>query len=127
MAVDLTTGAYALAAPAGSAVRPLSLPAGAFRSASGAGSDSLADRRGLLEVLLVRPGQGAWQQTVADGGAADEDGQGDGAVQFSLGRMLAVSSPSGPAPTKAQTQDLLVIVDVQEVSVAVLSPGAATP
>jgi len=122
VAVDLTTGAYALAAPAGSAVRQVDLPPGAFRAGVGAGSDLLADRRHLIQALLVRPGQGAWQQTVGDGGEADEDGQGDGFVQFSLARMLPLAAAPA-APSKALTQDLLVILDVEKVEVSILHPG----
>jgi hypothetical protein len=122
VAVDLATGAYALAAPSGSPIRQVDLPPGAFRAAAGAGSDLLTDRRQLLQALLVRPGQGAWQQTVGDGGEADEDGQGDGFVTLSLARMLPLAAAPA-APSKALAQDLLVVLDVERVEVSILHPG----
>jgi hypothetical protein len=122
VAVDLTTGAYAVAAPAGSPVRQVNLPPNAFRPGAGAGSDFLTDRRHLVQALLVRPGQGAWQQTVGDGGEADEDGQGDGFVQLSLARMLPLAA--APAPAKALAQDLLVVLDAEKAEVSILHPGA---
>jgi hypothetical protein len=120
VAVDVTTGAYALVAPAGSAVRQVDPPPGAFRA--GTPSDLFADRHNLVEALLVRPGQGAWQLSVGDGGAADEDGQGDGQVRFSLDHLRPLAAAPA-APAKALALDLLVILDVERLEVAILHPG----
>jgi hypothetical protein len=95
LAVDLTTGAYSLASPSGAPPRVAVSPT--LRVGSGTTSDLVEDRRQSLSALLVRPGVGAWGLTVADGSAADEDGAGDGHLQFSLARM----SPLAVAPSAA--------------------------
>ena len=91
----------------------------------GGAPDLLQDRRELIEVLLVRPGQGAWELTVGDGGPADEDGTGDGHLQASFSRMNPLASLAAPsAPAKLAAGDLLVVVDPETLEVSVTQLGA---
>jgi hypothetical protein len=129
VAVDLTTGASVLASPTGSPVRLVDLGPGALSLGTGGAPDVVADRRSLVEALLVRPGVGAWELTVGDGGVADEDGVGDGHLQFSLSRMrplvsaapAATTAGSAPAaPANLGPQDLLVVLGADGLEVAVL-------
>lgn len=122
IAVDLATGAYALDAP-GSSLLEVSLPPGAFKPGAGSAADLLTERRSFLQALLVRPGLGAWETAVGDGGPADEDGlPGDGGVAVSLANLRALTT-GGTAPTKALAQDLLVVLDPLSLEVAVTRPG----
>ena len=129
LAVDLTTGAYSLATPSGAPPRLAALPT--LRVGTGATSDLVEDRRQQISALLVRPGVGAWELTVGDGGAADEDGAGDGHLQFSLARMNplaqapANTSSAPAAPDRLASQDLLVILGADRLEVSFLSPGLA--
>jgi hypothetical protein len=61
-----------VAVPAGYPLRRIDLPSRATGHTSGR-PDWVEDDRGLVEVLLVRPGQGSWSATVGDGGAADDE------------------------------------------------------
>ncbi len=130
IAVDLATGAYTLAAPGKGAVRQVDLGPGVLRVGSGGAPDSVVDRRSIVEALLVRPGLGAWELTVADGGAADEDGASDGRLQFSLSQMRPLLPPTGsagaapPPPPNLAGQDLLVLLGAERLEATVLRPGA---
>ncbi len=129
LAVDLTTGLYSFAAPSGTAPSLVNLPT--LRVGTGTTSDLVEDRRHLISAVLVRPGVGAWELAVGDGGPADEDGAGDGHLQFSLARMnplvsaTATASNAPAAPTRLAGQDLLVVFGSEHLEVSLLLPGAA--
>ncbi|MDP9122189.1 MAG: hypothetical protein M3O15_12640 [Acidobacteriota bacterium] len=84
VAVDMTSGAYAVATPTGFPLRQIPLPVGAWKPQAGGAADQVQDTREYLEALLVRPGQGVWGITVGAGGKSDEGGTGDGASAKSL-------------------------------------------
>jgi hypothetical protein len=129
LAVDLTTGLYSLTTPSGTPPSLVNLPT--LRAGSGTTSDLVEDRRQLISAVLVRPGVGAWELAVGDGGPADEDGASDGHLQFSLARMnplvstntTAANSPA--APNRLAGQDLLVVFGSEHLEVSLLLPGAA--
>jgi len=68
---------------------------------------------GIVEVLVVRPGEGeaagAWGGSVWDGGPADGDGLADGAAGVSPGLLRPVGE-SGAAPETFAAGDLLIAV-----------------
>ncbi len=71
--VDMTTGAYAMQTHSGMPTHLVSFPSAALKAEEG-GDYSVSDSRQALEVLLVRPGEGAWRLSLADGGPDDGDG-----------------------------------------------------
>ncbi|HXO20132.1 MAG TPA: hypothetical protein VOA87_09455 [Thermoanaerobaculia bacterium] len=79
IAVDLATGAYASASPFPARFTPASfvLPPGALRSRASSLPDRLTDVADYAELLLVRPGSGAWGGTAGRGGANDESSPDD--------------------------------------------------
>jgi hypothetical protein len=89
VAVDLTTGAAAVAVPEGYPLRRVDLP-GRNLHAGGGKPDWVEDDRGYVDLLLVRPGEGAWVATVGDGGAEDDDGAYDGRLVASLAHLHGV-------------------------------------
>jgi hypothetical protein len=110
VAVDLTTGAVAVATPEGYTLRDASLPPG--RGSGKAGRpDWIGDDRQLLEILVVRPGLGAWGSTLGDGGVNDEDGRGNGRISAALARLHAVGSSPAP-PDHFLPKDLVFAVDL---------------
>lgn len=110
VAVDLATGAAAVAAPEGYPLRRLDLPGRSIGHAAGK-PDWIEDDRGFVEVLLVRPGQGAWGATVGDGGEADDDGSYDGRLMASLDRMRGVGASPPAAPASFSPRDVVVVID----------------
>lgn len=113
VAVDLATGAAAVGTPEGYTLRDASAPPGRGRGVAGR-PDWVEEGREILEMLVVRPGQGAWGMTLGDGGANDEDGRGDGRSTAALARMRAVgTSTANPAPLERfEPKDLVFAVDL---------------
>lgn len=112
--VDGSSGRYVIATPSGEAPGVLSVPADAWRS-----SHDHADLPGTyLELLVVRPGAGAWTLRTADGGANDSDGVSDRKVRLRPDRMeKLIGEDQGPA--QALPKDLLVAIDPQTLEVFV--------
>lgn len=109
-AVDLTTGAYATATPQDVARLEVHPAADSLRRSPLGVVEALQDARGFLEILLVRPGQGAWAQSVGDGGASDSSGLPDGRVQASFASMRPIES-SKAAPGQLAPGDVVIGVD----------------
>jgi hypothetical protein len=123
VAVDLTSGAFAVAAPDGS---PLTKPKKPSRAGLGQGDkpDELLDDRPFLMGLMVRPGEGAWAFTGGDGGPRDEDGKNDGHLRFALDRFDPL--PGSPAaPSKLNGQDLWFVIDPLAMEISVHKGGVA--
>jgi len=123
MAVDLGSGAYALAAPGSGRVVRAARPS-ALDTGQGARADGLLDTRQYLIGLLVRPGVGAWSFAGADGGPRDEDGKTNGHLRFALDLLHPL--PGSPAaPARKDKADLWLIVDPLAMEITVLKDGVA--
>jgi hypothetical protein len=121
VAVDLATGQVATAAPEGYPLRRvdwrgLGIVRGDPRS------DRVEDARSFAEVLLVRPGVGAWRLTVGDGSEADDDGLPDGRLAAALDRMSPVAG-TAEAPSRFDPKDVLVLVDPNRMELTVVQAG----
>ncbi len=104
IAVDLTSGAFAVATPQGSRAVELAI-AGRNPGRGGAGDTEWTETGNLyLEMAVIRPGQGAWAATVGDG--EDADGQ----ITASLRRMRSVTEGIA-APEAFSPGDLVVVID----------------
>jgi hypothetical protein len=110
IAVDLDTGELATAGRSEAAEPARPVRAGEELAA---GSSLWPVAEGLVEVLVVRPGEGegagAWSGEVWDGGSADGDGAADGVAGVAPGRLRPVGA-SGPAPETYQTGDVLIAI-----------------
>lgn len=122
VAVDLASGAYAIAAPAGFPLVQTDLPAAALTSRSTA-ADQLADEADGSDLLFVRPGQGAWAALVGRGGQLDEGLPGERTVRVSLDRLDPIAAAFSSPPAKAAPRDLLIILHPQTLSAAVAVVG----
>jgi hypothetical protein len=81
------------------------LPGSAMRSAQ-----SIAITGDLLEFLYVRPGVGAWRQSVLDSGIKDLDGVPDGAATISFAQLSAIGD-APPTPDRFAQGDILVAIN----------------
>lgn len=122
--VDVVTGTYGTFAPADFGVAETPLPPESVVQTEGRGvSDSFREvARPMLDVLLVRAGQGAWNLRVGDEGDADQGGI-EGEISFPIDGMTSVGiSPAAPAGYA--TGDLLLSIDIDqlELSSLVVSP-----
>ena len=109
-AVDLPSGAVAVATPEGMPRREVALPVGAFRGSARGVVETVEDARQFLEILVVRPGEGSWTLSVGDGGASDGDLQSDGRIQATLAAMRPAAATK-TAPSQLLPGDVVVVVD----------------
>ncbi len=117
VAIDLATGATAVATPEGFPLRRFELPAQSVRGGGGK-PDWVEDTRGYVEVLLARPGVGAWGTAVGDGGETDEDGAYDGRLMASLADLRGVGPSPPEAPQRFSPRDVVVVLDPNRMEVS---------
>ena len=123
VAVDLDSGALAVAAPDGYRLAKPRNPA-RLGAGQGAEADEILDDRPYLMGLTVRPGLGAWSFAGGDGGPRDEDGENNGHLRFALDRLDPL--PGSPAaPAKLAGNDLWILVDPLAMEISVHKGGVA--
>ncbi len=118
-AVDLATGESAVAIPEGFPLLEMDLPGGAIPAAL----NRLDLQRRFVYLLLVRPGVGAWQLRVGDGGASDEDGEPDGTLRAALSNLAPVQEDGPPAPERFSPRDVLLVIDPERMESATVRIG----
>lgn len=106
-AVDLATGETTVAVPEGFPLLEMELPGDAIPAAL----NRLDLERRFAYLLLVRPGVGAWQLRVGDGGASDEDGEPDGTLRAALSSLTPVLEGGPPPPERFSPRDVLLVID----------------
>ncbi|HXU30470.1 MAG TPA: hypothetical protein VN851_07840 [Thermoanaerobaculia bacterium] len=124
VAVDLFTGEFATAAPNGPPVQSDTFQgAGVGRGAGGNGT--ISDLRAQGEVLVARPGAGAWTLTLGDGSPEDGDGLVDGQIQAPLDQMAGLPD-NPPPPLDFIAGDTVVLIDPLSLEIVVTRiPGGA--
>ena len=121
VAVDLATGQVAAAAPEGYPLRRVNWR-GVGIARGNSSSDRVEDARTFAEVLLVRPGAGAWQLTVGDGGEGDDDGAADGKIAVALDHMTPVAG-TAPPPARFDPRDVVVLIDPNRMELTIVQAG----
>lgn len=110
-----------IATPPGFPLVETALPAAALTS--GSPGDQLTDAVDSSEILLVRPGQGAWGATVGRGGDLDESLPTDPGLKISLARLAPILTSDPAPPQKVTANDLLVLFHPDTMSAAVVLVG----
>jgi hypothetical protein len=111
VAVDLSNGAAAVAAPGDFPLRDVT-PAHLGRGQGLAGQPEWTELdRPQVELLVVRPGAGAWVLTVGDGGQNDDSPAADGLLVASLSRLRNSLAGGPPAPDAFKAGDLVFAID----------------
>jgi hypothetical protein len=108
LAVDLTSGEVAVAAPEGFPLTEAPTPTQVQRGTSGA-LDKLhvADRR--AEVTVVRPGVGAWGALAYDGGPSDKDAELYDEMELDPADLSPLGSVT-TALTSLSASDLVLVI-----------------
>lgn len=117
--VDVATGGREVMSPAAFEPRRRELRPGEFRAASQLATLDLS----RVEVLMVRPGVGAFRARLGDGSEDDQDGAIDGRVALSAAQIVRpVRRPpevEEPAlPMRFLGRDVIVAVDPRTLDVA---------
>ena len=110
VAVDLSTGTYSAARPGDPQLKIDALPGAWLEKGAGGAVDALQADRDFLEILVARPGVGAWGESVGHGGASDLGGGADGVTRAGLGAMRPIGRTAS-APSKATPGDVVVLID----------------
>jgi hypothetical protein len=120
VAVDFSTGRAVAVSPEGYPLRRVTWR-GRGLARGNSRSDRVEDFRGYAEVLLVRPGEGAWRLTVGDGSEQDDDGVPDGKLAAALDQMrpLAGAGEAGP-PNRFGPKDVVVLIDPNQMELALV-------
>lgn len=108
--VDLETGALAVAAPGG-APMPMRSYGGRESLPAQAIVQHLDVERERVDILVVRPGVGAWAGVVRDGGAADQDRQANRRLRLDPARLKPLDESFDPAPHAFRPGDVVAILD----------------
>ena len=108
--VDLSSGAYGVAAPEGFHLTEIGFPGQGFEVGAPGLVNRLRQRFNWADSLLARPGVGAWRYRGADGSPDDEDGRADGALVTGLESYEPLGSSPEP-PDRFAADDVLVVID----------------
>ncbi len=118
--VDIASGGFAAGRPEDPAV-VVDLPTAAWQvGGDGIGADRLVVGRTQLDLVLVRPGAGAWGTSAGDGGVADADEASDGTLTAALDHLEPLGATSVPTPHQGQPADRLVAIDPETLEVLTL-------
>lgn len=111
VAVDLDTGAYSIATPERYPARPMAAPQEVVRRGNFGQMNRWWHERAVLNLLVVRPGEGAWMLSASKGSNVDDDKQNH---RPGFGTVLDSFSPvtgSTPAPKHFRRGDVIVALD----------------
>lgn len=118
-AIDLTTGRSIIGTPSAFEKRTLPAQSYSMKKTPAGVIDRIGVGRSLVEVVLVRPGGGAWTATVGDGTPSDADGVVNGRVECRINQMRPLGT-SGPPPDTLLPSDTVLVIDPARMTSAVI-------
>jgi hypothetical protein len=121
VAVDLATGDLDSASPEGFRLNKVNWRGRGVTNRPD-GRDSVEDARAFAEVLVVRPGTGAWILRLGDGSPEDADGAPDGRLEAALDRMTPLADSPAP-PQRFQRDDVVVLMDPHKMEMTLAKVG----
>jgi hypothetical protein len=113
IAIDVATGDATFAMPDG--VTPLVME----QRGAGEGHaveaiiNSVEVGRTSIDVVIVRPGVGAWSANAQDGSDADKDGRVDGRLRLDQTKLQPLRTSYGDAPNSLRKGDVVALLDAQ--------------
>ena len=119
IAVDSETGDVAMAIPPGSPALEYVPDADSLKHDFSGNIAKLQLPFIIADVLLVRPGDGAWRISVADGGPKDEDHQHNGKTSASIETLAQFEREKKP-PNALKRGDVLVIIEPRSLRYAII-------
>jgi len=109
--VDVASGESTMATPAGyEAVEMYQRGAGRGNAVQSI-VNTLDVGREVVEILLVRPGEGAWFVTARDRGFSDQDGQANGRIRLDPRKLRSPRGTYGDPPHAMRNGDVVAVVD----------------
>jgi hypothetical protein len=108
--VDVATGRTTVV-PRGLAGNALVLPPGVVKHVKHLDKSRIGLALPLAELLVVRPGEGAWMSIIGDGGPADDDGLTNGVAACAPEAMKHVKSKETRKLDRIRKGDVVVVID----------------
>jgi len=112
---DLATGEVGVGFPEGMEGIPLLEDDGSPMTVGQVASGRILAGVAEADILVIRPGVGAWRLHVGDGGLSDEDGSPNGALQVQFANMTPMIEGSGPLHG-VRPGDSIVLIDPREMA-----------
>lgn len=123
IAVDLATGSYTAAGSPGYFAAQLAPKAGGLKNDNAGQLRQLELAASELEMLLVRPGEGAWRLHAAKAAKGDENAaELTKPLRIDLRSMQAVAG-SAPPPPNFKNGDIVGLIDPQWMKYRVIEAG----
>jgi hypothetical protein len=116
--VDLASGAYAVAAPDGFRLQPVPLVGQAFQVGAPGVVNRLRHEYPSVDLLVVRPGVGAWSLRSVDQGPTDHDPADDDRVLTSLEDLESLDGFGTPPPELFGRDDVVIFIEPGELRYA---------
>lgn len=112
--VDLASGAYAVAAPEGFLLQPVPLSGQAFQVGAPGVVNRVRHEHPSVDLLVVRPGVGAWSLRSVDQGPTDHDPADDDRVLTSLEDLESLDGLGTPPPERYGRDDVVIFIEPGE-------------
>ena len=112
VAVDMETGAWALAIPPGSPALAIPIPPNLLKRGGNAKVEQLQLPFEFSDAALIRPGKGAWKVVAVDNGRRDTDGRANGSVSVALESFTELRPDKKP-PHELTKNDVLIVIEPQ--------------
>ena len=109
-AVDMTSGLYAVANPAGHRTTEVTLDSKHLKSDVGNEVTQLSFPGSSVQFVVVRPGVGGWAAMVLAGSSLDESKQ-QGWVSLSTANLQPIGGTTDPVPKKLKKGDVVFILN----------------
>jgi hypothetical protein len=106
---DLDAGEVGVGLPEGMQDTPLLDEDGRPMTVGQVASGRIVAGLAEADILVVRPGEGAWRLHVGDGGESDGDASPNGALQVLLQHMTPLTDTSGPLRSVRPGDSIVVI------------------
>lgn len=112
LAIDVNSGDVAIATPSGGVPAAIVLPDSARGKDASGQIVKLQLPFDIADLLLVRPGEGAWHVTAIDGGPKDEDHTQNGETSMAFDTLSEVKK-NGKPPHALKRGDVIVAVEAR--------------
>lgn len=115
--VEVESGRLGIGTPEGFRVRRLSFPLTASKKDTNGAVTGFIQERQFVEMLIVRPGAGAWILVAGEGAAGDGDREDNGKLHLDVSDAKPLTRNAGDAPKHLKKGDIVVLVDLTRLDV----------
>jgi hypothetical protein len=114
-AVELESGRFAIGSRPEIAPQLIAdVPGNGFGRGVAGELTRLRRKGDFYEILVVRPGTGAWSLTVGDGGPSDADRASDHAVTLDVDRLMPLAGTAAPPLRQFRPGDVVIGVETRQ-------------